>query len=147
MRYNQYLPYEINAARLTEDGKRVKQQLSFFFDVGWPANFPIFSQHNPNPYWNWRVCSAFPVAVYQGGQQIEDNTAEWKALVERNEWPSPMAIHLLGDPSEVAATVNDRHLLVLVPSLRDMQTNLRWQRSIMGTGCTTACRRTSPMDR
>ncbi len=72
MRFNQSIPY-FNSERLTKDGKKVQHQLHFFFDAGWPANFPLVPKHNTVEFWNYRVYSAFPVAVYQGRQLFEDN--------------------------------------------------------------------------
>ncbi len=33
----------------------------------------------------------------------------------RLEWPTPMAVHLLEDPAEVAGTGKDLNLMVLAP--------------------------------
>ncbi|HEY3416992.1 MAG TPA: hypothetical protein VGM23_08930 [Armatimonadota bacterium] len=133
MRFNRTIPY-FHDTRLTADKKTVKDQLAFFFDAGWPANFPISVKSNPTAFWNYRVYSALPVAVYQGGKQIEDNHAEWASLVARMEYPTPLGIHLLEDPSEVAGTQKDMNLVLMAPSLADIRDNPRWAQSPMGTG-------------
>jgi len=133
MRFNLHIPYH-NEERLTKDKKRVKHQLHFFFDAGWPANFPLTVKQNPTAFWNYRVYSAFPIAVYKGGTLIEDNQAEWRSLVERMEYPTPLGVHLLEDPGEVAKTADDYHLILLAPSLSDIRDNPRWLRDSMGTG-------------
>ncbi|HEY3396035.1 MAG TPA: hypothetical protein VGM19_00100 [Armatimonadota bacterium] len=133
MRYYDTIPYP-NAERLTPDRKLVKDQLSFFFDAGWPAHFPLTPQKNATAYWNYRVYSCYPVAVYQGGKLIEDNRPQWHSLVDRMEYPTPIGVHLLEDPAEVAGTVNDWNLTILAPSLTDVETNPRWHNSSIGTG-------------
>ncbi len=133
MRYNQSVAYP-KEERLTENGKKVKHQLHFFFDAGWPANLPISVKSNTAPFWDYRVYSAFPVAVYQGGKQIEDNRTEWAELVRRIEYPTPVGLHLLEDPAEVAGTAADTNLVLLAPSLADIRSNPRWARASMGTG-------------
>jgi hypothetical protein len=133
MRFNQSMSYP-NKERLTEDGKKVKQQLPFFFDAGWPANFPISVKSNSAPFSDYRVYSAFPVAVYQGGKQIEDNRTEWAELMRRIEYVTPLGLHLLEDPSEVAASASDTNLVFLAPSLADIRSSPRWGRTSMGTG-------------
>lgn len=133
MRFQRRTPYP-QAARLTPDKKRVKDQLAFFFDAGWPVNFPLTPKSNPNPWWAYSVYSSFPVAVYDKGKRIEDNTAEWQSLVERMEYPTPLGVHLLEDPAEVAGTAADLNLNVLAPSLKDIQTNPRWDQSSLGHG-------------
>ncbi len=133
MRYNKTIAYP-KKERLTEDGKRVKHQLHFFFDASWPANLPISVKSNSALFTDYRVYSAFPVAVYQGGKQIEDNRAEWAELVRRIEYPTPVGLHLLEDPAEVAAAAAETNLMMLAPSLDEIRSNPRWGRSSMGTG-------------
>lgn len=133
MRFNQHIAYP-NPERLTADKKRVQHQLHFFFDAGWPANFPLLVKGNPTAFWNYRVYSALPVAVYQGQQRIEDNRAEWQSLVQRMEFPTPLGVHLLEDPAEVAGTAKDLNLVVLAPSIADLHDNPRWQTNSFGTG-------------
>ena len=70
----------------------MREQLDFFFDqrtksggVGLPANFPMLVKGNPAPWWSYRAYDAFPVAVYQDGERIEDNLAQWEQLIDRIE--------------------------------------------------------------
>lgn len=130
-RYHPHIPYP-KSERLTSDGKRVRDQLAFFFDAGWPVNMPLTVKGNDNPHWLYRVYNAIPVALYQNGKQIEDNTKEWEDLIRRIEDPIALGVHLLDDPSQIAATRNDTHLLVLAPSLRQMRTDERWARLGLG---------------
>ena len=131
--FNRDLPY-YKIARLAPDHQSVQDQEMWIFDEGRPANLPISVKTNPTPWWSYRLYSALPVAVYQGGRQIEDNHAEWIADQDRNEFPAPLAVHLLEDPSEVAAAAGERNFMILAPSLADLQTNPRWQTFSMGTG-------------
>ncbi len=133
MRFQKHIPY-FHAERLTPDRKYVKDQLSFFFDAGWPAHFPLTPQKNATAFWNYRVYSAYPIALYQGGKLIEDNRADWHSLVVRMEYPTPLGVHLLEDPAEVAGTIKDFHLILRAPSLADIRDNPRWPQSSMGTG-------------
>lgn len=131
--FNRELPY-YRAPRLAPDGQSVRDQEMWYFDAGWPANLPIFVKRNPNDFWNYRLYNALPVATYEQGKQVEDNTAEWISLQDRCEFPAPMAVHLLEDPAEVAATVGAQHMRVITPSLRDIQTHPRWQSFSLGLG-------------
>ncbi len=133
MRFHWHIPY-FNEERLTADRKYVKDQLSFYFDAGWPAHFPLTPQKNATAFWNYRVYSAYPVAVYQGGQMIENNRAQWHSLVDRMEYPTPLGVHLLEDPAEVAATAGEVHFVLRAPSLSDIRNNPRWAQSSIGTG-------------
>ena len=133
MRFNQDIPY-FKEVRLAKDKKHVQHQLHFFFDAGWPANLPLLVKGNPTAFWNYRVYSAWPLAVYQGGKRIEDNQAEWASLVDRMEYPTPLAVHLLEDPAEVAAAAGAFNMMLVAPSLKDLRENPRWQRVSMGTG-------------
>lgn len=133
LRFHWHIPYH-HAERLTADGKFVKDQLSFYFDAGWPAHLPLTPQRNASHFWNYRVYSAFPIAVYEGGKQIENNRAEWHSLVQRMEYPTPLGVHLLESPDEVAGTINDFHLVLRAPSLSDIRHNPRWAQGSMGTG-------------
>lgn len=133
MRFQRTIPYP-NDARLTPDKKRMKDQLSFFFDAGWPANFPLTPKSNPNPFWGYSVYSSYPVAVYSGGKRIEDNTVEWQSLVDRMEYPTPLGVHLLEDPAEVAGTGKDINLVVLAGSLREISDQPRWDQFSLGHG-------------
>ncbi len=131
--FNRDLPY-FRAPRLAPDGKSVRDQEMWYFDAGWPANLPIFVKRNPNDFWNYRLYNAFPVTTYEKGKPVEDNRAEWISLQDRCEFPSPMAVHLLEDPAEVPAAVGGRHMMVIAPSLADIQTNPRWQSFSLGIG-------------
>ena len=131
--FNQHLPY-FKAERLTKDRRFVRDQEMFYFDAGWPANMPIFVKKNPEAYWNYRLYNSIPVNVYQGGRKIEDNRDEWVSLVNRIEDPAPMSVYLLEDPAEVAAAVPGQHLMLIAPTLRDIQENPRWQQLSFGLG-------------
>ena len=133
MRYSMHLPY-FHVARLTADHKYVKDQLSFFFDAGWPAHFPLTPQQNASAYWNYRVYSAYPVAVYdEQDKQIEDNRSDWHSLVDRMEYPTPLGVHLLEDPSQVDGATAGVNLVLRAPSLSDIRDNARWKDGL-GTG-------------
>jgi len=125
LRFQPHTPYPL-PERLTPDRKRVKDQLAFFFDAGWPANLPLTPQQNPTAFWNYRVYSGYPIAVYQNGRQIEDHRADWHALVDRMEYPTPLGVHLLESPAEVAGTGLDFNLILLAPSLADIRDHPRW---------------------
>jgi hypothetical protein len=133
-RFNRDIPYH-HKVRLTPDGKRVRDQLSFFFDANWTANMPLRVKANPEKWWNYRVYSAFPTQVYDSaGKLLEDNTAEWKKLVERIEYPTPIAIHLLDDPAQVARATRLPSFRLLAASLDEIRTQDRWGRTSLGTG-------------
>ncbi len=139
-RFNRHIPWH-GPGRLTEDGSAVREQLHFFFDAGWNANFPLSIQENHAPWWSYRVYNGVPVAIYRDGKQVEENLEPWKELVYRGEYPAPMAFHLLDDPAQVAASADGYHLRILAPSMEDIRTNPRWQRGSMGVGhtyCTVA---------
>ncbi|MHB9025476.1 MAG: hypothetical protein ACYC7E_15120 [Armatimonadota bacterium] len=131
--FNRHLPY-YKTERLNKEKTAVQDQEMFYFDAGWPANLPLFVKGNPEAFWNYRLYSSIPVAVYKDGKQVEDNRAEFAALTTRNEFPAPVAVHLLNDPAQVAKATEGMHFMLLAPSLRDLETNPRWQSFGMGTG-------------
>lgn len=142
MRFNKTIPYHLRK-RLNEKGDRVLHQLHFYFDSGnsgptdWrslPANFPLTVKNNPAPWWSYRVYDALPVRIYENGKLIEDNLDTWRKLVSRFEFPTPIALHLLDDPAQVAATANLPHLRLIAPNMKTLQTDHRWSRKGMGLG-------------
>ncbi|HAI14227.1 MAG TPA: hypothetical protein DCM28_21160, partial [Phycisphaerales bacterium] len=140
MRFNWNINWH-NKNRLTEDGKAVREQLDFFFDqrtksggVGLPANFPMLVKGNPAPWWSYRAYDAFPVAVYQDGERIEDNLAQWEQLIDRIEYVSPMAVHLLDDPVQVARASDEFNLYLLAPDVKHLRTDPTWNLRAVGLG-------------
>ncbi len=129
MRFTGDLMYPPHKERLT-DGK-VRDQLAWFFDVGWPINFPISPKSNPTEYWNYRVYDAWPVYVYRNGQLAEDNRRPWEELVDSYEYPSPMALHLLDDPAQVAAAAKGAATYILAKDLPNL--NGRWAGGYFGS--------------
>jgi len=120
MRFTGDLKYPPHLKERLTDGK-VRDQLSWFFDVGWPVNFPLSPKTNPTEYWNYRVYDAWPIYVFQGGKQTEDNRAEWQQLVDNYEYSTPIALHMLGDPSQVASAASQANTFVLAKSLLDFK--------------------------
>ncbi|HEY3416559.1 MAG TPA: hypothetical protein VGM23_06725, partial [Armatimonadota bacterium] len=102
------------------DGK-VRDQLSWFFDVGWPVNIPLSPQTNPTEYWNYRVYDSWPIYVYQGAQLTEDNRRPWEELVDNYEYSTPLALHLLDDPAQVAQASTQANSYILLKTLPDFK--------------------------
>jgi hypothetical protein len=129
MRFTGDLMYPPHKERLT-DGK-VRDQLSWFFDVGWPVNFPISPKTNTTEYWNYRVYDAWPIYVYQDGKLTEDNRRPWEELVDSYEYPSPLALHLLDDPAQVATAAKGAVSYILSNGLPNLDG--RWAGGYFGT--------------
>lgn len=121
MRFTGDLKYPPHKERLT--GGKVRDQLSWFFDVGWPVNFPISPKTNPTEDWNYRVYDAWPIYVFQGGEQTEHNRQAWEALVDNYEYPTPIALHILDDPEQVAQAAAQANTFVLAKSLPEFKGN------------------------
>ncbi|MHB9131795.1 MAG: hypothetical protein ACYDBB_11990 [Armatimonadota bacterium] len=119
MRFNGELAYPPHKERIT-DGK-VRDQLSWFFDVGWPVNLPISPMTNPTEPWNYRVYDAFPIYVYQNGQLKEDCRRPWEELVDNYEYSSPLVLHLLDDPKQVAQAATQANTFLLSNGFPDFK--------------------------
>jgi hypothetical protein len=119
MRFDAEMKYPPHKERLT-DGK-VRDQLSWFFDVGWPVNFPLSPKTNQTEYWNYRVYDAWPLYVYQNGQQVEDNRRPWEELQDSYEYSTPIALHLLDDPAQITQAAKGATTYALGTSLPDFK--------------------------
>ncbi|HEY3418704.1 MAG TPA: hypothetical protein VGM23_17655, partial [Armatimonadota bacterium] len=95
----------------------MRDQLSWFCDVGWPVNIPMSIKDNTTEFWNYRVSEAMPVYIYRDNKLAEDNRRPWEELVDNYEYPSPVSLHVLDDPAQVAQAARDANTYVLATSL------------------------------
>ncbi|MHB9025507.1 MAG: hypothetical protein ACYC7E_15280 [Armatimonadota bacterium] len=115
MRFTGDLKYPPHMDRLT-NGK-MRDQLNWFCDVGWPVNFPMTIKDNTTEFWNYRLSEAMPVYIYRDGKLAEDNRRPWEELVDSYEYPTPVALHVLDDPAQVPQAARGASTYALATSL------------------------------
>jgi hypothetical protein len=99
---------------------KMRDQLSFFCDEGWPVRLPLSVKHNPTEFWNYRLTYGWPMYIYDaGGKLTEDNRREWEELVDSYEYPTGVAVHLLDDPAQIPQAATGAQTYVLATSLPD----------------------------
>ncbi|MHB9022591.1 MAG: hypothetical protein ACYC7E_00220 [Armatimonadota bacterium] len=129
MRFTGDLNYPPYWKERITDGK-VRDQLSWMFDVGWPINLPISPKTNTTEFWNYRVYDSWPLYVYQGGKLTEDNRRPWEELVDNYEYSTPLAMHLLDDPAQIGQAAKQANTYILSKALPEFKG--RWAGGYFG---------------
>ncbi len=119
MHFQGDLVYPPHLAERSTDGK-MRDQLSFFCDQGWPVRLPLSVKSNPTEFWNYRLSYGWPMYIYDStGRLVEDNRREWEELVDSYEYPMGLAIHLLDDPAQIPQAATGAQTYVLATALPD----------------------------
>ncbi|HEY3398932.1 MAG TPA: hypothetical protein VGM19_14885 [Armatimonadota bacterium] len=121
LRFTGDLAYPPHPERLTNN--KMRDQLSWFCDVGWPVNLPTSVKQNPTEFWNYRLTYGWPLYVYSGGKLQEDNRRTWEELVDSYEYPTPLALHMIDDPAQIAGLAADAQTYVLGNGLPNFDGN------------------------
>ena len=117
MHFTGDLNYPPHLAERSTDGK-MRDQLSYFCDQGWPVRLPLSVKNSPTEFWNYRLTYGWPLYVYDaGGKLTEENQRTWEELVDSYETPQPLAVHLMDDPAQVPQAATGAQTYALATSL------------------------------